>query len=193
MLHSGSSLFDAIEADGMLFIGHGAEAPKTKAVCSKVLEPAAAAAAVAAAAAAAINPELPCAAASKAVIQLMTYAVAASQPPEPKFSGAPPQPAAATKLLAAAPRLAAGPKSAAASQPPQDKVNTLCMCSVCAYLHVCTWRLRNLCMPCAWLAFACACLHVHVHVRGVCTYQHSHTCLHCRNPTSWSSVRALCQ
>ena len=106
---------NVVEAKGETFyIPIDAAVLEPKAVCSNALEPSAAPEA-AASTAAALGPELPCAAASPAVIKSNSYAAAVSKPPVgPKFS------TAASQLSADLKRPSAASKPAAAVLTPLE-------------------------------------------------------------------------
>ena len=111
-----------VEAEGVaLHLSNDAAVLEPKAVCSNTLEPSAAPEAESTAAA--LGPELPCAAASPAVIKSNSYAAAVSKPPVgPKFSAAASQSAAGPKLSAAASKLSADLKRPCAASKPAAAV-----------------------------------------------------------------------
>ena len=111
-----------VEAEGVTFhLSNDAAVLEPKAVCSNTLEPSAAPGAESTAAA--FGPELPCAAASPAVIKSNSYAATVSKPPVgPKFSAAASQPAAGPKLSAAASKLSADLKRPSAASKPAAAV-----------------------------------------------------------------------
>ena len=107
-----------VEAEGVTFhLSNDAAVLEPKAVCSNTLEPSAAPGAESTAAA--FGPELPCAAASPAVIKSNSYAAAVSKRPVgPKFSAAASQPATGPKLSAAASQLSVDIKPPSAGSKP---------------------------------------------------------------------------
>ena len=112
-----------VEAGGETFyLSNDAAVLEPKAVCSNTIEPSAAPEAESTAAA--LGPELPCAAASPAVIKSNSYAATVSKPPVgPKFSAAASQPAAGPKLSAAASKLSADLKRPSAASKPAAAVH----------------------------------------------------------------------
>ena len=114
MHHGQAGPINVVEAKGMIFyIPNDAAVADPKLVCSNALEPSAAPEAVSTAAA--LGPELPCAAASPAVIKSNSYAAAVSKPPVgPKFS------TAASQLSADLKRPSAASKPAAAVLTPLE-------------------------------------------------------------------------
>ena len=136
-----------VEAEGVTFhLSNDAAVLEPKAVCLNTPEPLAAPA-EAESTAAALGPELPCAAASPAVIKSNSYAAAVSKPPVgPKFSAAASQPAVGPKLSAAASQLSADLKRPSAASKPAAAVLApleVNMCNVHTYtcsmhVHTCS-------------------------------------------------------